>query len=759
MAIAGTLAMCSASLAGEIAQTESTVADAHKAAVVDLVDSQGMNTCGSQSLTQSSNTTTINPNSVWCGDNTTNSETSLARAFIAQFDMTLKCVDFAIAENTGGDATVQVRVLVGSPSSAYTDLTLVSSADVLVADGSALLFESVDIPDVQIPAGSQFIIELNTPSRFVADGGDGGLISFGTNTLGQSNPTYLRGPASGITDFTDSAELGFGDRNLVMSLGIESGIAATVQGGFPMSVIGNAVMSQLGDELVIAGDSNSGEYGVAIGFGTAASGVGASLSLLEDNGVGGGTLAVSFMGETEVNTIQLSDYQGDSDVAVLELDFDDSSFDTFDVEVYENGVLVGILHDQSSGTVLVRSALENSGSRDNGNGWRRFMKGVRWFWDTFDDALIGIAKAYVVSQFSINIEGAGGESFGGDEFRVVAGNANQFSESMTDMEFVVSGMAGMSVNVGNDSPTVAIGDAQTDPHYDKAGNIVTAQTGVSFSSSGVGSDTNLTGEDFDGDGLADLVASSASGFVSADMMLGGVESASFGFDIVSSIWPPSPIELCPFGPSVCDGPGGCTPNPFGKLGSGPYNPLPTEPIQWTVNPDFTGVDHDSVAYEFFLDGVSVGSISDAQGMMGLTSDIATGAGTLSGDDYGFATYYAGGTTFTTTAGDAFEVDEIQMIAIGSTPPESLSSIQFSAGIGDEDAGDVRVRISLPETTLLDFNTCLADLSGDGVLNFFDVSAFLSAFAAQEPAADFTNDGVFNFFDVSAFLSAFAAGCP
>jgi hypothetical protein len=56
-------------------------------------------------------------------------------------------------------------------------------------------------------------------------------------------------------------------------------------------------------------------------------------------------------------------------------------------------------------------------------------------------------------------------------------------------------------------------------------------------------------------------------------------------------------------------------------------------------------------------------------------------------------------------------------------------------------------------------TCDADLNNDGSLNFFDVSAFLSAFAAQDPAADFTNDGAFNFFDVSAFLAAFSAGCP
>ena len=55
--------------------------------------------------------------------------------------------------------------------------------------------------------------------------------------------------------------------------------------------------------------------------------------------------------------------------------------------------------------------------------------------------------------------------------------------------------------------------------------------------------------------------------------------------------------------------------------------------------------------------------------------------------------------------------------------------------------------------------CLADLVGDGVLNFFDVSAFLVAYQSQDPIADFTGDGMFNFFDVSAFLSAYNAGCP
>lgn len=55
--------------------------------------------------------------------------------------------------------------------------------------------------------------------------------------------------------------------------------------------------------------------------------------------------------------------------------------------------------------------------------------------------------------------------------------------------------------------------------------------------------------------------------------------------------------------------------------------------------------------------------------------------------------------------------------------------------------------------------CAPDLNGDGNLDFFDVSAFLSAFSNTEPDGDFNGDGNYDFFDVSAFLSAFSAGCP
>jgi len=55
--------------------------------------------------------------------------------------------------------------------------------------------------------------------------------------------------------------------------------------------------------------------------------------------------------------------------------------------------------------------------------------------------------------------------------------------------------------------------------------------------------------------------------------------------------------------------------------------------------------------------------------------------------------------------------------------------------------------------------CVADRTGDGVLDFFDILDFLNDFTAQDPSADIVQDGVFDFFDVLEYLSMFAAGCP
>ncbi len=84
-------------------------------------------------------------------------------------------------------------------------------------------------------------------------------------------------------------------------------------------------------------------------------------------------------------------------------------------------------------------------------------------------------------------------------------------------------------------------------------------------------------------------------------------------------------------------------------------------------------------------------------------------------------------------------------------------------------GEYAIRVSLTHSggvepvqaqaiATISASPCPADLTGDGSLNFFDVSVFLAAFAAGDPVGDFNGDGNFNFFDVSDFLVSFASGC-
>ncbi len=80
---------------------------------------------------------------------------------------------------------------------------------------------------------------------------------------------------------------------------------------------------------------------------------------------------------------------------------------------------------------------------------------------------------------------------------------------------------------------------------------------------------------------------------------------------------------------------------------------------------------------------------------------------------------------------------------------------FDAALGGDEAYSVAIYIGHYEEDA----GCRADINGDGSLNFFDISDFLTAFSVMDPIADFTGDGAFNFFDISTFLSEFAAGCP
>ncbi|MDF1809738.1 MAG: S8 family serine peptidase [Phycisphaerales bacterium] len=90
--------------------------------------------------------------------------------------------------------------------------------------------------------------------------------------------------------------------------------------------------------------------------------------------------------------------------------------------------------------------------------------------------------------------------------------------------------------------------------------------------------------------------------------------------------------------------------------------------------------------------------------------------------------------------------------------ENIDSSDAICGISKGDGLDPDFLMS-DLSTYMAPSTCAADINGDGDLNFFDVSAYLSAFGAADLIADFNGDGELNFFDVSAFVTALNAGCP
>lgn len=105
-----------------------------------------------------------------------------------------------------------------------------------------------------------------------------------------------------------------------------------------------------------------------------------------------------------------------------------------------------------------------------------------------------------------------------------------------------------------------------------------------------------------------------------------------------------------------------------------------------------------------------------------------------------------------TAGDA-------MTVLGGddtgewTIDESFDSIDLP------DVSPLIMRVESNTDSLRLVVTCNADLAMPfGLLDFFDISAFLAGYADQDPSADFDGNGLFDFFDVSAFLSQYSSGC-
>lgn len=101
--------------------------------------------------------------------------------------------------------------------------------------------------------------------------------------------------------------------------------------------------------------------------------------------------------------------------------------------------------------------------------------------------------------------------------------------------------------------------------------------------------------------------------------------------------------------------------------------------------------------------------------------------------------------------------KLPLTAIGAA--EFQLRINASTGGGQVFVDDVNIGT----TRLPDLNPgcSLADVAEPfGVINFFDISAFIGLYNAGDSAADLAAPfGTFNFFDISAYITAYNAGCP
>ena len=102
-------------------------------------------------------------------------------------------------------------------------------------------------------------------------------------------------------------------------------------------------------------------------------------------------------------------------------------------------------------------------------------------------------------------------------------------------------------------------------------------------------------------------------------------------------------------------------------------------------------------------------------------------------------------------------ETVTLTICGAMPGEVVCFLMTMHNAGLDECCSIEVCIIAPDC--VNGIECPADCNGDGQLDFFDISIFLTEFTSQDARADMDNDGDWNFFDVSAFLSLYAQGCP
>ena len=160
-------------------------------------------------LSQATSPTVVAPNTLVCSSNLNNVpqytlENHFYRVFrLSDFGIsttfTAQRVDFAVedASTTAGSQTVTVRLHTMSGSTlTNASLTLLYGQNVLINDTASATIPVTLTTPVVVPAGSTLVLELFAPAHST----QGNFFYPGSNTSGESGPSYVRADGCSITE-------------------------------------------------------------------------------------------------------------------------------------------------------------------------------------------------------------------------------------------------------------------------------------------------------------------------------------------------------------------------------------------------------------------------------------------------------------------------------------------------------------------------------------------------------------------------------
>lgn len=174
------------------------------------------------SITQSATLNIVSGNSVSCNNGFGHTNNSYWRRFdlngahgiIAPFNVTSVDVGVEFADAGGADQPVTVRLYTIPNASALStvNITLIGSATVNIPDQQLTMINVPVAGLVATPLLQDLVVEVFTPNGHAA----ANFFWIGSNSDGQTAPSYISAGDCGIPQPTDLAAIGFGNMMIVM---------------------------------------------------------------------------------------------------------------------------------------------------------------------------------------------------------------------------------------------------------------------------------------------------------------------------------------------------------------------------------------------------------------------------------------------------------------------------------------------------------------------------------------------------------------